>query len=156
MKRRDFIKYSCLGITSSFIPKGIFALHKISSLNENIIKPVDLKLNVKPLYTGRIHRDAYGGPCRWRPISGLTSEAETQYFPLGLEYLATYLQENIPDKVIVRLAKLNIKDEIKNFRPHFVGISAVSQNFNKAKSIASLCKRSKIFVIVGLILVLLP
>lgn len=95
MKRRDFIKYSCLGITASFIPRGIFALRKNSSLNENIIKPIEMKLNVKPVHAGRIHVDAYGGPCRWHPIARITPEAETEYFHESGKRFFKTVRENL-------------------------------------------------------------
>ena len=77
-------------------------------------------------------------------------EVETRYPPLGIAYLVSNLrkhfgEENIEFKVIDD----DIEHEIRDFKPDIVGISAVSQNYNKAIAYAKIAKRFGLPVICG-------
>ena len=77
-------------------------------------------------------------------------EIETIYPPLGIAYLVSNLrkhfgEENIEFKVISN----DIEHEMRDFEPDIVGISAVSQNFNRAIAYAEIAKRYGLPVICG-------
>ncbi|MFC2126299.1 hypothetical protein ACFLU5_16005 [Bacteroidota bacterium] len=89
LNRRNFLKSTGIGITTLSITNNIHAsakhledVTKDSTFfsNPDNQKPVDLKLNVKPIYSGRIHLAAYGGPCRWDAMEQMTPEVETRNF----------------------------------------------------------------------------
>jgi radical SAM superfamily enzyme YgiQ (UPF0313 family) len=80
-----------------------------------------------------------------------TSKAiEQAYPPLGLGYLASYLGMRYPgDSIECRVVDRDIASAIGDFKPDMVGISSVSQNFNKAISYAALAKRHGLPVLCG-------
>ena len=89
LNRRNFLKKTGIGITTLSITNDLTASTKhLDDVSKHAAfvrspdnqKPVDLKLNVKPIFSGRIHAAAYGGPCRWHPMEQMTPEAETRDF----------------------------------------------------------------------------
>ncbi|MFA5050713.1 MAG: radical SAM protein [Patescibacteria group bacterium] len=74
---------------------------------------------------------------------------QTKYYSLGLGYLISFLPENIRKKIDVKIINSQVEEEIVSFGPDMVGLSCVSQNFNRAKQIAKFCKDRNIIVIVG-------
>lgn len=74
---------------------------------------------------------------------------QTKYYSLGLGYLASFLPENIRKKIDIKIINNQVEEEIVSFSPDIVGLSCVSQNFNRAKQIARFCKERNITVIIG-------
>jgi len=74
---------------------------------------------------------------------------QTKYHPLGLSYLVAYLPKAIKEKFEIKIINQDYFREIDDFKPQIVGISSVTQNFNKAKQIAAHAKKSGSFVLVG-------
>ena len=80
-----------------------------------------------------------------------TSKAvERRYSPLGLGYLCSYLRMRYPgDRIECKVADADIESVIDAFAPDIVGISSVSQNYNKAMAYAALAKRRGLPVLCG-------
>lgn len=77
-------------------------------------------------------------------------EVETRYPNLGLGYLVSSVRKNLPQANIkFHIANSNIPATAAIFRPHLVGISSVSQNFNHAKQYADFFAGQGIPVILG-------
>lgn len=81
-------------------------------------------------------------------IADIWSYTENKYPSLGLGYIASYLKKDIPD-IEIKITNVDVENEIQNFKPDIVGISSVSQNFNRAQEIASVCKELKLPVVIG-------
>lgn len=73
---------------------------------------------------------------------------ESLYPPLGLGYISSYLKKN-KKNIQIKIIDKNIHDSLIKFKPDVVGISSVTQNFERAKRIARLCKKNKFFVVMG-------
>jgi len=78
------------------------------------------------------------------------SEVENRYPPLGPGYLTSYLKNHDPDQsyefnYVNALTEKNIED----FSPDIIAITAVSQNYERAKKYASLAKDFGKLVIIG-------
>ena len=76
-------------------------------------------------------------------------EAQNRYPALGLGYLVAMLNRELGDAVEVRLIEDQVVETIKGWRPHLLGLSSVSQNYNLAKSYAELGREAGIPVIIG-------
>jgi anaerobic magnesium-protoporphyrin IX monomethyl ester cyclase len=76
-------------------------------------------------------------------------EAQNRYPALGLGYLVAMLNRELGDAVEVRLIEEDVAETIKNWQPHLLGLSSVSQNYNLAKSYAELGREAGIPVIIG-------
>jgi len=84
MNRRIFIRNS--GICTGAACFSNLLLSKLAMaetgdfdfLGEDFIKPIDLRIKIKPICSARVHSEAYHGPCRYAPLDGLTPEAERQ------------------------------------------------------------------------------
>ena len=76
-------------------------------------------------------------------------EAQNRYPALGLGYLVAMLNRELGDAVEVRLIEDQVAETIRDWRPHLLGLSSVSQNYNLAKSYAELGREAGIPVIVG-------
>ena len=75
---------------------------------------------------------------------------ETKYPPLGIGYLISSLRTYFGrEKIVFKVAHDNIEKEIIDFKPDIVGISSVSQNYNRAIAYAGIAKKYKLPVIVG-------
>ena len=80
--RRHFIQSASLGTASLIIPRDLSANPSFRETGSSTYippsgkysadSPVNLKLNIKPLFAQRIHDSAYGGPCRWDPMDIMT------------------------------------------------------------------------------------
>ncbi len=80
----------------------------------------------------------------------VTKEVETSLPPLGLGYLASSLRGAFgPGRFEFRIVDRDIEEQIQAFRPDLVGITAVSQNYNKAIRYAAIAKRHGLPVMVG-------
>ncbi len=78
------------------------------------------------------------------------SEAQARFPNLGLGYLASSLFHSFPKNTFdIRIIDRNVEAELADYRPHLVGITAVSQNYGWAKKYAALAKSRKIPVIIG-------
>lgn len=78
-----------------------------------------------------------------------TREIEASLPPLGLGYLASVLREEFGDNIRFKIIDNNIRQEIKRFKPDVVGITSVSQNYNRAIRYARIAKEQKLPVIMG-------
>ncbi len=76
-------------------------------------------------------------------------EAQNRYPALGLGYLVAMLNRELGDAVEVRLIEEDVAATIRDWRPHLLGLSSVSQNYNLAKSYAELGREAGIPVVVG-------
>jgi radical SAM superfamily enzyme YgiQ (UPF0313 family) len=76
-------------------------------------------------------------------------EAQNRYPALGLGYLVAMLNRELGDAVEVRLIEDEVAATIRDWRPHLLGLSSVSQNYNLAKSYAELGRKAGIPVIIG-------
>jgi radical SAM superfamily enzyme YgiQ (UPF0313 family) len=76
-------------------------------------------------------------------ISLLTAkypEEKLDQAPLGIGYLASYLEKNLQDTVLVDLAET--KEDITNFKPDILGISSTTQAMNEAILLAKDIKKT--------------
>ena len=79
-----------------------------------------------------------------------SNEIQNKYPPLGIGYLVSSLRNHFAeDKIDFRVINSDIEQEIINFRPDIVGISSVSQNYNKAILYAKIAKKYKLPVLCG-------
>ena len=79
-----------------------------------------------------------------------SKKIETKYPPLGIGYLVSSLRKCFgKDKIVFKVIEDNIEKEIIDFKPDIVGISSVSQNYNKATAYARISKKHGLPVIVG-------
>jgi radical SAM superfamily enzyme YgiQ (UPF0313 family) len=77
-------------------------------------------------------------------------EIETQYSPLGIGYLISSIRKHLgEDAVQFKIIQDDVEQEIRDFRPDIVGISSVSQNYNKAIEYAKIATKYGIPVICG-------
>jgi radical SAM superfamily enzyme YgiQ (UPF0313 family) len=79
-----------------------------------------------------------------------TKEIETNLPPLGLGYLVSSLRNEFgPDCIEFKIVDRNIEQHIKTFKPHIIGITSVSQNYNMAVKYARIAKNHSLPVIMG-------
>jgi len=77
-------------------------------------------------------------------------EIESRYLPLWPCYLAAYADKVLPaGSVEFRLMRKPVTQELDEFAPDLVAVSAVSQNFNRVAPLASAAKSRLLPVIVG-------
>jgi len=77
------------------------------------------------------------------------SKLEETFAPnLGLGYLASYLRTQVGD-VEVLMVDRDLGTALEEFQPDLVGISTVSQNYDRAKRMAQLCREGGSLVVVG-------
>lgn len=75
---------------------------------------------------------------------------EANYPPLGLGYIASSLRERLGrDKIEFRVVRADVDGAIADFKPDIVGISSVTQNYNRAIACARTAKSSGLPVICG-------
>ncbi len=81
LNRRGFIKST--GLSSAFLLSGLVWPAKLFSrfpdmdfLGSNSFRPVNTKVNIKPICSARIHKSAYEGPCRFGNLNTLSPESE--------------------------------------------------------------------------------
>jgi len=80
----------------------------------------------------------------------VTNKIATALPPLGLGYLASSLRKEFgPDRIRFKIIDRAIEQEIEEFNPDIVGISSVSQNYNRAIEYAGIAKKYNLPVIVG-------
>ena len=109
MERRRFIKSASLGTASLIVPKSISdnlsskekskstLLSPIERVHDK--PPIEIKLNIKPIFASRIHDSAYGGPCRPQTMDQMTSEYETNQFKTLSERFFNTVKDNLSDCV---------------------------------------------------------
>lgn len=79
-----------------------------------------------------------------------TNPIETAYPSLGIGYLISALREHFgPDYFEFKVVNRNYEEAVKEFCPDVVGITAVSQNYNRAIAAAAIAKAAGAFVIMG-------
>ena len=77
-------------------------------------------------------------------------EVEKRYPTLGLGYLISSIRSHFGTSIFeFKIINDNIEKEILHFKPHVVGITSVTQNFDIAKEYAKLCKSKDLRVIIG-------
>jgi radical SAM superfamily enzyme YgiQ (UPF0313 family) len=80
----------------------------------------------------------------------ILKEIEIRYPPLGIGYLVSSLRKHFgEDTIEFKIIDSNIEYEIINFEPDIVGISSVSQNYNKAINYAEIAQKHGAFVLCG-------
>jgi anaerobic magnesium-protoporphyrin IX monomethyl ester cyclase len=80
----------------------------------------------------------------------VSKEVETLIPPLGLGYLASSLRKEFgSNRFEFKVIDRDVERQIEVFQPDLVGITAVSQNYNKAIQYAGIAKRQGLPVIVG-------
>ena len=78
------------------------------------------------------------------------SEVENRFPPLWPACLAAYIEKTIgTNRVIFKYSSGSLDNDIKAFKPHILGISSVTQNFNYAKRYAATAKKHGLFVMMG-------
>jgi radical SAM superfamily enzyme YgiQ (UPF0313 family) len=79
-----------------------------------------------------------------------SKEIEIVYPPLGFGYLVSSLRENFgQDYFDFKIVERDIEQAITDFKPDIIGITSVSQNYNKAIQYAKLAKKYSLPVIIG-------
>ncbi len=79
-----------------------------------------------------------------------SKEVETRYPPLGIGYLVSSLRKCFGEEAVeCKVIDSNIEQEIVNFKPEIIGISSVSQNYNKAIAYARVAKKYNLPVVCG-------
>jgi radical SAM superfamily enzyme YgiQ (UPF0313 family) len=79
-----------------------------------------------------------------------TKEIEICFSPLGLGYLISSLREEFGlDSIKFKIINQNIEQEINSFRPDLIGITSVTQNYNKAIRYAGIAKKYDLPVLLG-------
>lgn len=70
--------------------------------------------------------------------------------PTGLGYIAAYLRQEM-DGVEIRIEQHNLEQVVKTFQPDLIGISSVTQNYERAKQFSAWCKTydEKIPTVIG-------
>jgi len=89
---------------------------------------------------------------RFLLINAINPYADIQYrWPnLGLGYLISSLRSHFGESTFqFRVIDHNTEEELDGFKPHVVGITSVSQNYNFAKKYAHVVKNRNIPVIIG-------
>jgi len=76
-------------------------------------------------------------------------EAQNRYPALGLGYLVSMLRRELGERVESLLVESDVEETIREWRPHLLAISSVSQNFNLAQDYARLGREAGVPVIVG-------
>ncbi len=80
----------------------------------------------------------------------INNSIESRYPPLGIGYLCSSLRKHFgEDSIEFKVVDNGIEEEILRFKPHLVGISSVSQNYNLAVKSAEIAKKYKLPVICG-------
>ncbi|UZE93663.1 MAG: B12-binding domain-containing radical SAM protein [Candidatus Pacearchaeota archaeon] len=80
----------------------------------------------------------------------ITKKIEAFIPPLGLGYLASSLRKEFGfNHIKFKIVDRDIKQEINNFKPDIIGITSVTQNYNKAIEYAKIAKKHDIPVIIG-------
>lgn len=80
----------------------------------------------------------------------ITKEIETILPPLGLGYLVSSLRKEFGyDYIKFKIVDRDIEEEINKFKPDIIGITSVTQNYNKAIEYAKIAKRYDLPVIMG-------
>lgn len=70
--------------------------------------------------------------------------------PLGLSYLASSLRQKFgPDRFKFKIIDRAVEEQTKEFKPDLVGISSVSQNYNRAIEYAKIAKGYNLPVVMG-------
>jgi len=77
-------------------------------------------------------------------------EVETGLPPLGLGYVVSSLRKEFgTGRIEFKIVDKDIEQQIKMFKPHIVGITSVSQNYNRAIKYARIAKKYGLPVIMG-------
>lgn len=80
----------------------------------------------------------------------VTNKIATSHPPLGLGYLVSSLRKEFGlDRFKFKIVDRAIENEIKESSPDVIGISSVSQNYNRAIEYARIAKRYNLPVIIG-------
>jgi len=70
--------------------------------------------------------------------------------PLGLGFIASYLEKNGVDvKIVDELAGDNVVDEIENYKPHLVGVTATTPVVQDAYRILDTCRNLGYLTVMG-------
>jgi len=107
MKRRQFLRNAgfctaMLGVNWSGLGSELFAeTTNFRYLGDNFIKPIDTKINLKPICSARVHKEAYNGPCRYQPLEELTPEAERNALHSKCDTFIDNLMTKTPSEAVL-------------------------------------------------------
>ena len=91
----------------------------ITKAGEKIVKPVEMKINILPVYGSLIHDYAYEGPCRFGAAEELTHDFDANASAAGFkafkEKIAA-LYGNDPDINMLPAVHIPVSDEF-SYRP---------------------------------------
>src|SRR3990172_12058694 len=76
-------------------------------------------------------------------------EVESRYPSLGMGYLASAARKALPGRLEFLIADEDVRAAAEGFKPHLVGVSSVSQNFDIAKGYAGYFAGKGIPVLMG-------
>ena len=74
---------------------------------------------------------------------------EMRYPPLNLAYLAAALRKNVDSSIEFKIITNDFEETLNSFNPDVVGISSVTQNYNRAKEYAKIAKAMGKKVLMG-------
>lgn len=79
-----------------------------------------------------------------------SKEIESVLPPLGLGYLISSLRKNFGrDYIAFKIVDQDIEEAINKFKPDIIGITSVTQNYNRAITYAKIAKKYGLPVIIG-------
>lgn len=76
-------------------------------------------------------------------------EVESRYPSLGMAYLVSAARKALPGEIEFKIAGRDVQSVAESFKPHVVGISSVSQNFNIANDYAGYFSQKGTAVVMG-------
>jgi len=78
------------------------------------------------------------------------TEVETRYPNLGLGYLASCVRDKLgEDRFIFKIIDRDLIESTKKFKPDLIGVTCVSQNYNRAKEYIEKVHNKKVPIIMG-------
>ena len=95
---------------------------------ETIEKPIDVKVNILPIFGSLIHEVAYEGPCRFGDKDELTKEFDTKATAIGFKAFGERLEKTFGDDPDVNTLEpmcIACSDEFYFDEAHFKKIDAV-------------------------------
>ena len=95
---------------------------------ETIEKPIDVKVNILPIFGPLIHEVAYEGPCRFGDKDELTKEFDTKATAIGFKAFGERLEKTFGDDPDVNTLEpmcIACSDEFYFDEAHFTKIDAV-------------------------------
>ena len=97
ISRREFLGVSALALGSI---QNMSVDLPIFSASTEPLSAFNTKLNVKFIYTGYVHEEAFEGPCRWGDLKNLTHEVESNRLDSGFKDFKKDLElQKVPPEI---------------------------------------------------------